>query len=184
MRLRGARRPIAWILAAWVGLTSGAARGAAPSTRPAARELDESAFREGLRLRGLDDWLEQYLADSPPVSDVDERLRQRERLLAEAAFAARRECRRKVEQASAILTDLVQRFPQHPFRGPWRLELARDDLERLDPAAFDAVLLYELPGSARSEVSQAVERAARTLDQLRGEVAADWKTLEALDERR
>jgi len=52
-----------------------------------------------------------------------------------------------------VLGRLIADYAEHPARSTWRLELARDKLEREDPAAFDAVLLYELPGRDRATVA-------------------------------
>lgn len=149
------------------------------------RDLDESTFRDGLRRRGLDDWLEQHLADTPPLGPIDEQLRLREKLLAEAqAFEAPQRLRQNlVAQASELLSKLLADHPDHPARLTWRLELARDKLEREDPAAFEAVLLYELPGLDRARAAKLSGEAVTILQTLREEVAHAWKAFESLDER-
>ena len=77
--------------------------------------MDDSLFRDGLRERGLADWLNQYLAESPPTDAADARLREREKLLQEAAAAPDgAQQRRLIEQASSILTDLLDKHPNHP----------------------------------------------------------------------
>lgn len=150
----------------------------------AERELDEAAFREGLRQRGLTDWLDQHLADVPPISPADAQLRERERLLdAAAAPGLTRQVRReKVDAAGAILSRLITEYPQHPARLTWLIELARDRLERSDPAAFDAILLYELPGEDRTIAARLAGEAVQTLRQARDEVGAAWKVFGAMDE--
>lgn len=150
------------------------------STGPA---LDESLFREGLRERGLTDWLQQYLADTPTADVVDARLREREKLLEQAASAPPGPQRQRlIEQAHRLLADLPDAYPDHPGRLRWRFELARDFLERIDPAAFDAILLYEVPGNHRRRAFELSGRAVEMLTRLREEVAAAWKSIEALDE--
>ncbi len=154
------------------------------STLPSAGHLDESLFREGLRQRGLTDWLEQYLADTPPLEDVDARLRQREKLLDEAAKPALTDDQRRtlVTEASAILSSLISEHPGHSARLRWRFELARDTLERLEPQVFDALLLYDLPGRDRARVNELSTRAVEILETLRQQIADAWKSFEALDE--
>ena len=58
----------------------------------------------------------------------------------------------------------------------------RDLLERLDPGAFDALLLYEVSGRSRKQALDLSERAAEVLSGLRNDIAAAWKSIEALDE--
>jgi len=151
-----------------------------PATAPS---VDDSLFRDGLRERGLTDWLEQYLAETPPTDAADARLREREQLLQQAAAApAGAQQRRLIEQGSAILIDLLDKYPSHPGRLRWELELARDYLERTDPAAFNAVFLYEIPGANQRRAFDLSGRAVRILTQLREEIAAAWKSVESLDE--
>lgn len=148
-----------------------------------AAPLDDSLFRDGLRERGLADWVDQYLADTPPIDAIDTRLREREKLLEQAATAKSADDQRAaVEQASRILRDLLANHPDHPSGLRWQLELARDLLERLDPGAFDALLLYEVSGRSRKQALDLSERAAEVLSGLRNDVAAAWKSIEALDE--
>jgi len=167
-----------WLETAWADATP-----ASPAAMQ--RDVDEAAFREGLRQRGLDDWLDQHLADLPPVSPVDEQLRLRDKLLAEAGArdTSRRLRQQKVVEAGKILSQLLANHPDHPGRLAWRLELARDKLEREDPAAFEAVLLYELSGRDRAKVARLSGEAIAVLQTLREEVAGAWQAFEALDER-
>lgn len=161
--------------------------GAAPASAPASpqHDMNEAAFRAGLRQRGLEALLEQYLADTPPAGPVDEQLRRRERLLAEAQSPNVTRTRRRelVRAAGNILSTLIENHPEHPARLSWRLELARDRLEREDPAAFDAVILYELPGRDRAIAARLSSEAVAILETLRKEVAEAWKTFESLDEQ-
>lgn len=156
----------------------------APQVLPE-REAEESAFREGLRQRGLDEWLDEYLAATPPVSVVDGQLRRREALLAQATAqgTTRRQRQQLVVEASHALSQLIEKYPDHPARAAWRMELVRDRLEREDPAAFDAVLLYELPGRDRAAVAKLSGEAITALKAVRADVAAAWKKFEGLDER-
>ncbi|MGQ9649586.1 MAG: hypothetical protein ACUVXJ_05720, partial [Phycisphaerae bacterium] len=145
--------------------------------------LDDSLFRDGLRERGLAEWLDQYLADTPPADAIDAMLREREKLLEQAAMAKSvdRKCN-ETERASRILRDLLANHPDHPSRLRWQFELARDLLERTAPAAFDALLLYEVPGWSRKQALDLSERAVEVLNRLREDIAAAWKSVEALDE--
>lgn len=148
-----------------------------------AAPLDDSLFREGLRERGLAEWLDQYLADTPPADATDAMLRERERLLEQAATAKSVDDRRSAaEQASRILRDLLAKHPEHPSRLRWQFELARDLLERTEPGVFDALLLYEVPGRNREQALVLSERAVEVLNRLREDIAAAWKSVEALDE--
>ncbi len=148
-----------------------------------AAPLDDSLFRDGLRERGLAEWLDQHLADEPPADATDAILRKREKLLEEAAVATSVEDRRRAtEQASLILRDLLANHPDHPSRLRWQLDLARDLLERTAPAAFDALLLYEVRGWSRMQALDLSERAVEILNRLREDIAAAWKSVEALDE--
>jgi tetratricopeptide (TPR) repeat protein len=151
--------------------------------RSFAASLDDSLFREGLRERGLAEWLDQYLADTPPADATDAMLRERETLLEQAATAKSVDDQRSAaEQASRILRDLLAKHPEHPSRLRWQFELARDLLERTEPGVFDALLLYEVPGRNREQALVLSERAVEVLNRLREDIAAAWKSVEALDE--
>lgn len=151
-------------------------------TRPSdgAAFFYEVTFREGLRQRGLGDWLDQYRQDRPPADAVEEALRRRENLVEQAERPSTSPGQRKqiIDEANRILADAVDQNPQHPVRLYGRLELARDWLERWDPAAFDAVVLYELPGRDRAEVHTLAVRAKTMLEVLRREIGAAWDTIE------
>ncbi|NLX14615.1 MAG: hypothetical protein GXY44_13315 [Phycisphaerales bacterium] len=142
--------------------------------------LNEAAFREGLRQRGLIDWLEQYCQDRPPADEVEKALRRREILLVEAEQSSTPLWRRKelIDEAGRILLSVMERHPQHPVRLFGRFEFARDLLERRDPAAFDAVVLYELFGRDRAEVHDLSTRARAALEILRRDIGAAWDTVE------
>ena len=77
----------------------------AAESLPAAGALDESAFRDGLRQRGLTDWLEQYLSDTPPVDEIDAQLRRRESLLDQAARTGLSEPERRATATEAAARD-------------------------------------------------------------------------------
>ncbi len=51
-----------------------------------------------------------------------------------------------------------------------------------EPSAFDALLLYEVPGESRRRVLDMSGRAVEVLNKLREDIAAEWKSLELLDE--
>ena len=147
--------------------------------------LDESEFRAGLRERGLTDWLEQYLADTPPLDDADRRLRLREELLAKANKKNLPANQRQaiMTKADSILAALIKQHPEHPARLRWQFEWARDFLERRAPESFDRLLLYELPGRDRQTVNQLSTQAIETLEALRQGIADAWSALESMDEQ-
>jgi hypothetical protein len=148
-------------------------------------DLSEAAFRQGLRERGLTDWLELYLEDTPPVDEADAKFREYERLVADANSETKLPLQREAlfEQADAILSELIAGYPGHPQRMYWSMALARDLLEKRNPAAFDAVLLYDLPGRQRTKAYGLSSEAVDVLIALRAHIAQRWKTFEALDER-
>jgi len=157
---------------------------APPSKLPPAGFLDESLFRNGLRERGLTEWLEQYLADTPPLDQIDIQLRRREELLQKASTANLIDAQREsaVSQASQILSELITHHAHHPARLRWQYELARDILERRNPAVFDRFLLYELPGRDRKKVFELSQQAVQVLDRLRQQITDIWQEVESLNE--
>ena len=62
------------------------------------------------------------------------------------------------------------------------LDLARDYLDRADPAAFESVLRYDLPGRDRVTVAALSAKAIEVLQQLRSCLAGTWAQVERLDE--
>ncbi len=176
-----------WLPAAGAAVLTLAAHGAKPTSRPACPMegvTGEAAFREGLHRRGLTGLLEQYLVDLPPVDQADEKLRRRESLLARAAAPELPADRRReaVGQARALLEEVLNADPPPAGRLALMLELARDDLERIDPPAFDAALLFEIPGRDRRRAATLAGRASATLASLQKDIAATWAALEELDE--
>ena len=176
-----------WLLAAGAAVLGVAGQGTQPTSRPDCPMegvTGEAAFREGLRRRGMTGLLEQYLADQPPVNQADEKLRRRESLLARAADPQLPADRRRelVGEARALLEEVLTGDPPPGGRLALMLELARDDLERLDPPGFDAALLFELPGRDRRRAATLAGRASATLASLQKEIAATWAALEELDE--
>lgn len=149
--------------------------------------VDDTVFREALRVRGLSGWLESQAA-SEPVDEIAERIRERERLLTQAGvpgFAPAPSDRpqpQAVRRASEMLIELLVRHAAHPDRWRWQYELARDYLERTDPAAFANLLLYELPGRDRKTVGESSRQALEVLARLQLQIAEAWKSVEALDE--
>lgn len=160
------------------------AREPSAESRASTTDLDEFAFREGLRRRGLTEWLSQYDADHPAADPVAQQLRRRDDLLAEAdrADLLPYERRGRVAEANAILRALVAEHTNHASRLKWQLELVRDELDRRDPGAFEAVLLYESGGRARASVALASVAALQALDGLRKDLRAAWDRVGESDE--
>jgi tetratricopeptide (TPR) repeat protein len=156
----------------------------AQSTAPEApAPLDDASFRQGLRQRGLDRWLQQYEADTPPADSIEAVLRQREQLLAEAGHApTAAEHAAALSKAEAVLASLIAEHPADGRRLAWQLELAGDVLEREGQGPFDTLLLYDLPGRERRQAVELSRRGMETLDRLRSDLRAEWKRLESLDE--
>ncbi len=176
-----------WLLPVVAAIFIAAVEGAEPASRPACPlegVAGEAFFRDGLRRRGLTGLVDQYLSDWAPADEADVKLRRRESLLAEAASleSTAQQRREILEQARALLEEVLTADPLPPGRLALLLELARDDLERIDPASFDATLLFELPGRDRRRAATLAGRAAGTLASLQNQVAATWAALEELDE--
>jgi len=189
MRSRGAQRrfePLVCVglAAGLIGLNAHAVFADSPDPIPPAGYVDEALFREQLRQRGLTDWLQQYYADTPVPDEIDARFRRRESLLARAAEpgALTHDRRAKVAEASAILTSLIAEHPEHPSRLRWLFERARDDLERCEPEAFEAVLLYESAGRDRVRVASLSAGAIETLKRMRRQIAQAWETAGSMEE--
>lgn len=160
-----------------------------PSSRPAMSlpppgAVDEALFREGLRARGLSDWLKQYAVDSPPADDVDTALRKREALLArlDDPMLSLFEREAIVRQASGLLAAQIERRPGELSSLWWRFDLARDYMERANPDAFEAILRFDLPGRDRVVVAALSAKAIDVLHELRECIAATWDRVESLDE--
>src|SRR5689334_20743820 len=103
--------------------------GPAPSVESTALppEIDDAVFRDALRQRGLTGWLEQYLTDNPPADESDRRLRARETLLSEGAgLPPGGERRKKLLDASRLLTQAIAASPEDPRWLRGRLEVTRD----------------------------------------------------------
>lgn len=170
-------------------LSSASATQPGPAGQPPLPDVvDDVVFYEALRARGLHAWLEQEWANRPPADEVEDRLRQRDQLLAEAGVQGYAPEPRSLprpdlmQAASDILVQLISDHPASPARLRWQYELARDYLERVNPAAFERLYLYELPGRDRQVVRKLSEKAAEILDSLRGQISQTWKAVEAMDE--
>lgn len=146
--------------------------------------VDEALFREGLRARGLSDWLKQYAVDSQPADDVDAALRKRESLLAKLddPMLSLFEREAIVRQASELLAAQIEKRPGELSSLWWRFDLARDYMERANPDAFEAILRFDLPGRDRTVVAALSTKALDVLNGLRDCIAATWDRVEGLDE--
>jgi hypothetical protein len=146
--------------------------------------VDEGTFREGLRKRGLDAWLDAYLAETPPVDEADSRLREREQLLEQAGRAdlPSDERRELLRRARGILEELIKTHPKHAGRPRWLLELIRDRLEREDAELFARVLLYDLPGGDRQAAGDITTDVLKRIAELNDSISAEWEWYESLDE--
>ncbi|MBI4581394.1 MAG: hypothetical protein HY718_16955, partial [Planctomycetes bacterium] len=155
-----------------------------PTTQPLPDVVDDVVLFETLRRHGLDDWLQQYLADVPPADKIGVALAERQRLLTRAAAPGRsaEQARADVVEAGRLLTDLIAGHPDDPRSLRWQLELARDYLERQCPSAFENLLMYELPGRDTAIARDLASRTIETLRELRRRIADTWKSVEDLDE--
>lgn len=150
--------------------------------------VDDVVFHEALRARGLHAWLEQDRTSRPTADEVEDRLRQRDQLLCDAGvrgYAPEPRSRPDpdlMQAASDILVQLISDHPANPARLRWQYELARDYLERVNPAAFERLYLYELPGRGRQVVRELSEKAIEVLSSLRGQISQTWEAVEAMDE--
>jgi len=151
---------------------------------PPAGYVDDAFFREQLRQWGLTDWLEQYYTDTPAPDEIDAQLRRRESLLAEVAEpdVLGYERRAKMAEATEILDALIAKYSEHPFQLRWLFERARDDLERREPGAFEAILLYESTGWDRQRVASLSSTAIETLTLLRQKIERVWESVELMHE--
>lgn len=148
------------------------------------KQDDAVLFREALRERGLTSWVEQFDADRPNPDQVELVMRRRASLLTEAAAVTLTddERRPRLEQAHDILLQLIASQPDHRSRLYWLLESARDDLERLDPASFEAALVFELTGRDSARAAKHSDAAIKTLTELHNEVAAIWEATGKLED--
>ncbi|NLX20422.1 MAG: hypothetical protein GXY55_01965 [Phycisphaerae bacterium] len=168
----------------WLSARPATADKPAIAPPPLSPALDEAAFRQGLRQRGLLDWLEQHEADHPPADEADAQIRRRERLLARWSNpdTPPQEQRASLTEATAILKALIERHPDHPGHARWLMEAARDALDRQAPEAFEAVLLYEVPGRDRATVASLSGEAIAHLESLRARITATWDAADQWDE--
>jgi len=113
-------------------------------------------------------------ADPFAVRDLEEA---RRLALREADSAARRAA---IEAVSARRSELIERHPTDPRRGPWLLDDAEDALlAGLPTAGLDLICVFGWPsGAERAEVARVAERALLQLDEARRALDSTLRRLE------
>ncbi len=137
---------------------------------------DDLAFREAVRTFGLGDWMKVHDNTVPASSDIDRRIRQRDRLLREAEDESlgMSERRERLSEAAAVIDDLLAQHPAHVSHLSWRILAAEDRLHRLDSRAFRRVLLYEMPLPDHADVARYSGEAVEHLHIARREITRRW----------
>ncbi len=199
---RGARTEFpqwcAWPLAiaalAIAALATTASVHAADAKKPKSAEasrLSTSAFRAGLRKRGLTELLELHLRDYPPANRLASLLMRRDLRLSEYADANRPTLERRdaIAAANKILEAMIEEGPRDPRHFQWRFDLAHS-LTYDEAEPFFSSILYRggskqdrqrlqaLTTRALAVVGDLVERISREYERIDNLPVREFEQLE------
>ncbi|MFQ5490238.1 MAG: hypothetical protein ACE5GE_05905 [Phycisphaerae bacterium] len=160
----------------WMALPAAAQPG------PAKSPLDEDQLRDGLRKRGLMELLEFQLGQSPPADRVAAALLRREVLLANLKNPTRTLDQRQadLEQATAILRQLIADDPDDPRALTWRLELGQSLVYQHGEPYYAAILYRGGTEPDREALAGIMAEAITTFDALLALLQVEFARLDSL----
>jgi hypothetical protein len=165
------------LIAAAISLAA-PARADAPATQPSDR-FDEAHFRQALQQRGLTALLDHYDQQHPPKDDLSRRLRQldHQRHDCDDPQASANDRQSACDAMIQTLEQIIAAYPDHEQRYTWRLDLARDRLERQHRQECFAVL-FALPSKAQQQrLATAAKQSRDELDALAASITAEWNRI-------
>jgi hypothetical protein len=144
--------------------------------------LDPSAFRAGLKERGLIELLELHLRDYPPENATSRLLLTREIKLAQFADPTLPQEQRRdaLAQANRLLAQLIDARPDHPQRFEWRITLAHSLIYDEGYPYITGILSHGGSAEDRRRLVEMTSRAVTILEALRAEIATEYERLDGL----
>ncbi len=152
---------------------------------PEESRFDGTAFRDGLKTRGLTDLLTHYIKEFPPADDIDARLLQRDIKLTESTDLSRsyRQRREAIAEANRILESLINDYPDDKRHIRWQIDLG-ESLLYSEAEPYTTAILFEGGGPAdRKALAEIMERCNAVFAITYAELSADYESLDNLSAR-
>ena len=153
---------------------------------PEKRRFDAAEFHEGLRKRGLTEFLALHLKEHPPADEIEAILLNRDTKLAEYADPSRSPSERMdaVDAANRLLESLIGQHPDDKRARKWRLELGRS-LLYTQADRYTSSVLYRGGGETdRKALRNIMDRAVAVFSGLYAALTAEYESLDTLPARR
>jgi len=147
--------------------------------------LGHTAFREGLKQRGLTELLELHLVDFPPTTESESLLLMRDMALTRHSDPTRSlsDRRAALAEANDFLQQLIDARPDDPRRLAWRLELAESlILHEAEPVA-SAILFHGGSAAEFVRLERVIRSALNTLHTLQEQIHLEFERVEKMSVR-
>ncbi|MCH7527604.1 MAG: hypothetical protein IID39_09215, partial [Planctomycetes bacterium] len=164
---------------------SSAAVAAPDSPYPEGARFGESAFRNGLKERGLTDLLALHLREHPPNDAVEAGLLARDVKLTESADPSRSAAKRAaaLTEANRLLDALIEEHSADARVREWQMELAQSLLHVEAEAPISSILYRGGTPVDRQALAAVMERAVRVLQDLHAFSSLEYDALDQLPAR-
>ena len=157
----------------------------APAQEPENQRLSSEAFRRGLKRLGLTDLLDYYVREYPPKDPIEAALLMRElRLNLYSDSSIPSEDRLEaLEEATAILKQLIADYPDHNSRFEWQLDVGRDLVFRKAEPYHNNVIFRGGTAEDFQALARITAQALGVFDRLINELVAAEAKIDSLSIR-
>jgi tetratricopeptide (TPR) repeat protein len=165
------------------------AAAAAATTRPRPIQpedklLDPDRLRAELLRRGMNDLLQVYLTECPPVGEAEKLIYEREVQLAVYADKSRDEdeCLAALDKAISLLEEAIARHPDDKRVLDWRLQLGKDLIYKRAEPYYNNILFRGGSQNDREGLLAIASRATQVFDELNRAIDRWNQSLQGLSE--
>ncbi|MCH7807970.1 MAG: hypothetical protein IIB60_01990, partial [Planctomycetes bacterium] len=166
--------------------TSAQALGEEKPVKPAEEvRLSTSAFRAGLKKRGLTELLDLHLREFPPAGKTAALLMRRDLKLTEFADSTRSTSQRRaaVAEANRLLQEVIEENPSDRRRFDWRFTLSHSLIYDEAEPFFTSILYRGGTDEDRRRLGVRTTSALATLASLKEQIAAEYERIDNLSVR-
>ncbi len=150
-----------------------------------AERFNNTAFRQGLKKRGLTELLELHLRDHPPTGRTETLKLQRDLKLAESADPSKSPIQRRaaVAEANRILEEIIAANAGSIERFEWRFALSHSLIYDEAEPLFTAILYRGGNAETRRRLRELTTRALSVLATLNEDIESEYDRIDNLEIR-